>query len=254
MNPAILLLAVLGGQPQPLDGPTRDDLVAEALERFGEHDHQGAIAAFERAYALEHRAVDLYNIGRIYEHEGEPQRAREYYRRFLSDPKLSPGERKEGKDRLAALPAPPPPVAPSPVAPPPITEAVAEPAVETTSALQRTPRHWTVITGATLLPVGAVALLSGGVVATSALSHARGARQAADDQTPVDATPQFAVARRQALASDVLLGLGGTMAATGIAMLTVGLVRQRRAREDRQEQPRVAVAPLGAGLRLDVRF
>lgn len=246
MSPSILLLAALAGQPRPSDGPTRNELVAEAVECFRADDHQGAIDAFERAYALDQRAVDLFNIGRIYEEMGRPQKARAYYRRFLADPSLTAEERREGKERIAALPPPP--------------RAVAEPdAAPTELAPSHADRpHWTIITGATLLPVGGVALLSGGILAHSAMNNARNAEKSASDQTPAESTPHYTMARRQAVSADVLLAIGGTLAATGATMLTVGLVRRRGPRNERRrergERAKVAVAPLGAGLRLDVRF
>ncbi|MEM9462591.1 MAG: tetratricopeptide repeat protein [Myxococcota bacterium] len=249
MNPSIVLLAALSGQPAPIDGATRDELVAQAVERYGAHDLPGAIEAFERAYALGRQAADLYNIGRIYEQMGQPQRAREYYRRFLAHAELSPEERKEGKARIAALPPPPTPT-PTPAPAEPETE----PETESTSPRREHRRHWTVITGATLLPVGAVALLSGGVMASSALGRARSAEQSAEGEPDVDPTRALEQARRQAIASDVLLGLGGTVAVTGVAMLTAGLVRKRRAQRGGDEPTRVAVTPMGAGVRLNVRF
>lgn len=251
MNPSILLLAALSGQPAPIDGANRDELVAQAVERYGEHDLQGAIEAFERAYALGRQAADLYNIARIYEQMGQPQRAREYYRRFLAHAELSPEERKEGKARLSALPPPPEP-APAPTVAEPEPEP--EPGAESAPPSRENRRHWTIITGATLLPVGAVALLSGGVMASSALTRARNAERGAEGQPDVDPTQALEQARRQATASDVLLGLGGTVAVTGVAMLTAGLVRQRRARRGGDEPARVAVTPMGAGVRLNVRF
>jgi len=250
MSPSILLLAVLSSSPRPYDEPTRDDLVAEAIERFAAADHRGAIEAFERAHALEHRPVDLYNIGRIYEDTGELQRAREYYQRFLSAPELTPEEREEGEARLRSLPPAPEPE-PEPASPPSADVAAASSA--SPSSRWRGP----MIAGATLLPIGVLGLLGGGIMGSNALDDAREAKELATPEVPLDTSPQFIEARQRAVTADLLMGLGGAVAVTGATVLAVGLVRRHRARgKAGEERPpvEVAVAPLGAGLRLHVRF
>ncbi|MEM9460285.1 MAG: tetratricopeptide repeat protein [Myxococcota bacterium] len=246
MSPAILLLALLGGQPQPEAEPTRNALIADALEHFGRGDYQEAIDAFEQAYSLDHKPADLFNIGRIYEEMGEPQKAREYYRQFLAHASLTAQERKEGKNRIQALPPPPEPTVAA--EPPPADPMPASPKP------RRTRPHWAVVTGATLLPMGVVSLASGGVLASTAVGNLRNAQRSADDQTPVQQTPHYAMARRQALASDVLLGLGGTLAITGAAALTAGLILRKRPKKYRGERADLAVTPMGAGLQLNMRF
>lgn len=245
MSPAIVLLALLGGQPQSGAEPTRNDLIAQALKHFGQGHYQEAIDAFERAYALDHKPADLFNIGRIYEEMGKPQQAREYYRQFLAHASLTAQERKEGKARLQALPPPPEPVAAAEPAP----EDVALPGER-----RRKRPHWAVVTGATMLPIGVASLVSGGVLAGTAIGNLRNAQQSADDQTPVQQTPHYSIARRQALASDVLLGVGGTLAVTGVAALTAGLILRKRPKKYRKERANLALTPMGAGLQLDVRF
>lgn len=249
MSPSLVLFLALVGQPS--DDVSRDDVVAQAVERFEAEDYEGAIEAFGRAYALEHQPMDLYNIGRVYEEMGRPERARRYYERFLAQPELTAEERAEGEQRLAALPEPQVAPAGAPVPEDRPRRRWGDRDRDESS------HHWATVTGSVLLPAGVVTLVAGTAVAGTAMRNARNAQLSADEQTPYQQTPHYALARRQAITSDVLLATGGVLAASGITALVVGLTKDKRSERRAQEgrpQREVAIAPAGAGLRLNVRF
>ncbi len=225
----------------------REELVAIAVERFEHEDYDGAIAAFEHAHDLDHKAVDLFNIGRVYEQSGEPAQAREYYQRFLSRPELTSTEREQGEERLAALPAP----------------VVQAPAKDPLQDKRRRPRGKrkhkrkvapAVVAGATMLPLGVASLVTGAVLASTAARNANNGVQSADPQTPADQTPHFELAQREALAADILLGAGGALAAAGIVTLVAGKVRAKKRRRARDRSAKIDVRPAGAGLQIAVQF
>ena len=67
---------------------TFDTLVAQATGKFKDKDYAGAVALFERAYAVQPEPAILFNIGRIYEEaqnaEGDLRRRSELERRLES--------------------------------------------------------------------------------------------------------------------------------------------------------------------------
>jgi len=256
MSASLLLTLALAGDPSA-EAPDRDELVAEAVECFEHEDYACSTKAFAKAYALNKMPVDLYNIARVYEESGQPDRARRYYERFLEDPSLGKEHRAQGEARLAALPEPEADDADE------VDEATGAAASVTKPTLPppapARPGRRAVIAGATLLPVGVVSLIAGTGLAVAASRNADNAEISATPEQPATETPHYAMARRQAISSDVLLGVGGVMTAASVAVLVVGLRRAggtgRRARRDSAaNEPRVAIAPQGAGVRLHVRF
>ena len=260
---SILLSTLLGAAaPEPASSApaNRNDAVAAAVAAYAEGDHKRALEAFEHAYRLEHRPVDLYNIGRIYEELGKPERARGYYKRFLNKPGLTDEERTKGQERLAALPQPKRSPA---TAPPPDRDRgddVKHGKRRRRGADDKKIRraHWATITGAVLTPIGVASLATGTALALTAIRNARNAETEADEQTPADSTPHYALARRQAIAADALLVSGVIVTATGIIMVAVGVDAQRRhkskkRRRDRR-RARVSAGPTGPGFHVSVQF
>ncbi len=100
------------------DARARADALASSavvLARSG--DHAEALALYEKAYELDPDPLLLYNIGRVAEKAGRPERAREALRAFLAqatDPELR-ARAQESLERVTAAPspAPVPSVAPS---------------------------------------------------------------------------------------------------------------------------------------------
>jgi hypothetical protein len=103
------------------------DADAEARQRFGHGQdlyalgqYRDALAEFTAAYELSHRPLLLFNMAECERLDGDLDRARADYQRYLTaEPNGAMAS--IAKDRLAKLPAPPPPPAapPPPPAPPP---------------------------------------------------------------------------------------------------------------------------------------
>jgi len=227
----------------PKATPTRDDLIAHAVERFDADDFDGALRDFEAAYLLEHRPVDLFNIGRVHEAAGRPQQARSYYQRFLAFAELSAAERKTGEERLASLPPPPAKVVP--------TGKDRSARRATHRDRDREPRvaRWAAATGGTLIPIGLGGLAAGTTLAIAAERNAENARKSSDAATPIEETPHYRLAKKEALAADILLIAGGVLTATGIVVILAGADRKQA-----RAQRRVSASPAGAGMSVRVRF
>ncbi len=220
--------------------PTREGLVAHAVERFDAGDFDGALREFEAAYRLEHRPVDLFNIGRVHEAAGRPEQARSYYQRFLAFAELAPAERKTGEERLASLPPPPP-------KPTPTTDD-RRPKRASHRDRDREPRvaRWAAATGGTLIPIGLGGLAAGTTLALAAKRNAENARRSSDAATPIESTPHYRLAKKEALAADILLIAGGVLTATALVVILAGA--------DRKKTRRVSASPAGAGMTVRVRF
>ncbi|MEM7155856.1 MAG: hypothetical protein AAF799_23600 [Myxococcota bacterium] len=253
MIPSLILCAALVVAP-PAESSLRDELVAEAVEHFGAQRYQAAIEGFERAYELEHQAVDLYNIGRVYEEFGKVEKAREHYERFLARPNLTETERSEGQARLAALPDPE--VAPAPPAPQEPTSRRERRRQRRQSNKDRDPRrtNGVVIAGSTFIPLGVLSLASGTAVGITAIRNIDNARASATPEVPIEQTPHYRLARRSAIVADALLIGGGVVAAAGIVMVAAGLERKPRRKKRRRRNVEVVAAPAGAGFEVEVRF
>jgi tetratricopeptide (TPR) repeat protein len=89
---------------------------ARGAEHFAQGEYDAAISEFRKAYELEADPAVLYDIALAYQELGVPERARFFYRRYLSAAPSAPN-RAEVESRLAALdrllPAPPPPASPA---------------------------------------------------------------------------------------------------------------------------------------------
>lgn len=75
----------------------------DAEDRFFEEDFDGAIANFEAAYELSPHPTDLFNMGRIHEEKGELELALRRYEQFVAQPKVSLEERSVAADRIKVL-------------------------------------------------------------------------------------------------------------------------------------------------------
>lgn len=78
-----------------------------------------AIAKLEESYRLSRNAILLYNIGRIYDEVGQPDKVLFYYRKFLRDAPANAPLRDEATKRIAELDTAPAVVTPAEPEPPP---------------------------------------------------------------------------------------------------------------------------------------
>lgn len=232
----------------------REVAVEQAVEHFGAQRYEEAIESFELAYELEHQAVDLYNIGRVYEELGDTEKAREYYERFLSRSDLNESERSEGEARVAALPAPI--VAPAPPPPQEPTTRKERRRLRRKAKAEDKPgrNNPVVIAGSTFIPLGVLSLASGTALGITAIRNVDNARASATDEIPIEQTPHYRLARREAIIADALLIGGGVVAAAGIVMVAAGLDRKPRRKKRRRRNVEVVAAPAGAGFEVEVRF
>jgi tetratricopeptide (TPR) repeat protein len=121
-------------EPAPAAASTGSAHRARGAEHFAQGAYDAAISEFRKAYELEADPAVLYDIALAYQELGVPERARFFYRRYLSVAPSAPN-RAEVEARLGALdrllpalpePSPPPSNEPGPVAelgaPPPPPE------------------------------------------------------------------------------------------------------------------------------------
>ena len=229
-----------------------DTLTEQAAEKYSEGDYDGAIALFERAYALDPEPNILFNIGRIYEESGNYEDAIVYYERFISEPQVDLDAKQVALDRrdlakavveIQKKDAEPQPVETTPAETTPPTETTpVEPPEEEAPPKPRNVRP----IGYALLGTGAAALISGAVVGGLAKREETNFKTATNRE---DA--DFAKERGQKLApaADGLFIAGGILAAAGIVML---LVPRRGKKSERRERamfvPHASPSQVGFGV------
>jgi tetratricopeptide (TPR) repeat protein len=102
------------GEPAPAEGqdtpPTKaedssayDALISLAQEHFAKKEYGEALAALERAYALNPNPNLIYNQARIYEAMGELEKALELYEKFAVAPDIDLDYRRETLERIKVL-------------------------------------------------------------------------------------------------------------------------------------------------------
>ncbi len=243
-------------QAAPAAEESFDTLTEEASEKYSEGDYDGAIALFERAYALDPEPNILFNIGRIYEESGNYEDAIVYYERFISEPQVDLDAKQVALDRrdLAkavveiqkkdAEPKPEekPPEEKPPEEKPPEETIPVEPPEESPPPKPRNVRP----IGYTLLGTGAAALIGGAVVGGLAkreetnfkTATTRDAAEAAKDR-----------GQKLAPAADGLFIAGGILAAAGIVMLLVPLRGKKAERRERAMfVPHASPSQVGLGV------
>jgi len=77
-----------------------DKLIKQGVKAYESQDYDGALGAFNSAYALKQESSILYNIGRICEDKADYNCAIEHYRKFLLAPGSDPDAREDAKDRI----------------------------------------------------------------------------------------------------------------------------------------------------------
>lgn len=219
-----------------------------AVELFEAGRYDEAIEMFQSLYDAGGSANYLYNIARIYEDDGQLAKAVEYYERFVHARGAGLEERQQAAQRAAALreilgtsgqppdptttgPKEPEAIAEPSTEPPPEDSATAEPDEgEPSPADEEQPDEGEgpstlAIAGYSLLGVGVATAAAGGVVGALALSDDRKLTSGPVRENAADLQVR---GQRKALAADVLLGVGGALAITGVALVITDVVRRRR--------------------------
>ncbi len=80
-----------------------DQLTEKAGEQYEKEEYASAIALFERAFEIRPEPNILFNIGRIYEEWGKNEEAVKYYERFIADTSADYDARQAALKRLALL-------------------------------------------------------------------------------------------------------------------------------------------------------
>jgi hypothetical protein len=230
-----------------------EKLSEQAIEKFQAKDYEGAVALFEKAYGIDPNPNYLFNIGRVYEEAGNLEKAVEFYARFVKQPGVDLDSREVALDRLKVLRSileettekPPDEPKDEPKDDPVVEAPPPQPPVDEDA--QRKKKNIR-IAGFVLLGVGAGALIGGGVAGGLAQSDHNKANAVTD---PADGVPLLDSSKTKALASNVLFGVGGALALTGVILVAVGFSKPKTT-------SRVALVPSfgprGGGVNFSLRF
>lgn len=233
---AALFIAV-GAPEARAQGEDFNAVVQEAMKDYRARRYDAAIQKFERAYAISPQPELIYNVARANEKSLKREAAIAAYERFLSLEGTTADLRAKALESLTALrrekeamrrsqdvgKAPPP----TAVAPPAGTGAAAgvtRPAPEPKSRTL----EWVLIGGgAAVAATGAVF----GVLALQASSDFDQLKEDGADRATLE--DKKSTVDNNALAADVLIGVGAVSAIAGVILLLTG-----------DDEPEVAVAPV----------
>lgn len=213
----------------------------EAIALFESGDFEGSIAMFEKLYEESSKPNYLFNIGRIYEEDGQLEQALSYYDRFMLARGVELEKRKEASERITAIRTildaraggeanevgsnaeTQPEAANEDSDVEPVTEASGEPdpTVDEDGRARPTPLA---TTGYVLAGVGGLALIAGGVAGGLAMGDDRDLTGPIDDPQALRDRGQ----RRARTADGFFVG-GGILAATGVTLIIVDVVRRKKA-------------------------
>lgn len=238
-----------------------DAINEEAVAKFQAKEYDEAVRLFEEAYDLQPEPNYLFNIGRIREEQGNLESAVEYYERFVKEPGVPLESREKGLERLRVLraileetaePEPEEVVEepePEEVAEEPEPEEVVEDTEPEPGPKQRpAPMK---IAGYVLLGAGGAGLATAGVLAGLALSRSNTLE---GQHTFEERTSTADQGRGMALGADILFGVGGALAATGLVLVIVSA--KRKPTEAVAGRPRLTpwASRRGGGMAATLRF
>lgn len=260
-RPAMLLLAPAaasapaGTAAAPAgETETFESLVGQATGKFKEKDYAGAVALFERAYAVQPEPAILFNIGRIYEEAQNAEAAIGYYEKFIADDGVEAKDQEKAVQRLTVLRTiveirekekartQPKPAEPKPVVQPQPVTGPQPPTTQPGDQKPAQPGRLMRPVGYTLLGTGAVLLIGGGVLGGLAK---REHNDFADAKTLSDREAAGKRGLSRARAADGLFIAGGVVALIGVVLLTIPAVRKSRAAQ--ALSPQVSPTQVGLG-------
>ncbi len=227
-----------------------DEIRRAAVQSFSQGDYPAAIEGFEAAHELSAEPTDLYNLGRIHEETGDLARALDHYERFVEQPHVALEERRVAAERIEVLRM---------LVEPETAEAST--AINPSKPMVDDPRDANqplVIAGSALLGVGVAAAAAGGIAFGV---RGRRARDEVDGLTAgsnpgrltlADAETLDARGRNADVLQTTFLVAGGVVAAVGISLLTVGMVR--RSKKSRAPTINAALSPRYTAVSATWRF
>jgi tetratricopeptide (TPR) repeat protein len=231
---------------------------------FRNQDYRRALEFFQDAQSRHPSPIFHFNIGLCYEALEKPEQAIDAFNAYL---RSGPDDRADIETKIAALEkkveeqasaAPPPssdPTAPGPEAP---TDPA--PPLETSPSTDEKPGRALVITGAVLAGVGGV--LAGGVGTWQGIV----ALDESDyvNQVTLDGNPQGATLAETEAADDAgrraqtiqvaSIAAGAAIGLTGVALLVVGVLKNKKAADTAALQISPTADRTSAGLSLSGRF
>src|SRR5215470_12320937 len=101
----VVLLAMLCMTTADVTADVFYETYQRGLAAFKAEDYAGARADFLRAYDLRPKPVILFNIAQTYRFELNPEQALMYYKRFLTESKITEDLRKEAESYVIDLEA-----------------------------------------------------------------------------------------------------------------------------------------------------
>ncbi|MCY0993570.1 hypothetical protein OV203_40910 [Nannocystis sp. ILAH1] len=244
-------------QPPPTDanGETFESLAEQARAKYREKDYAGAVALFERAYALQPDPAILFNIGRIQEQANNVDAAIAYYQKFIADESVDIGLRDTALQRLATLEkiveirekeeAKSKPKQPEPKQPEAGQQVGPQPGPQPPPGADKAGQSKAKILkpiGYTMFGVGAALLIGGGVAGGLAKGQENKfeAAETLDDQREAGQK-----GKSLAATADGLFIAGGVLAVVGMVLLLVPKARKSKAVQ--AMQPKVSPSQLGLG-------
>jgi tetratricopeptide (TPR) repeat protein len=193
--------------------------------------YDDAIKEYEAAYELRNDPMLLFDIAQAYRKANRPAQAIHYYRTYLArDPNAENRQRVEERiheleEQLKREPREPPPALATVTTPPPATLTTAPTAAHQTSRPMR-PR----LVGGIVTGVAGVGLVVGGVVLAVLSGQAADKLTAANNNhTPYDPA-LYSTNQNDAIGGGIMLGIGAAALATGAALITLDVKRQRAQR------------------------
>ncbi|WP_434427218.1 tetratricopeptide repeat protein [Nannocystis pusilla] len=244
-------------QPPPTDanGETFESLAEQARAKYREKDYAGAVALFERAYALQPDPAILFNIGRIQEQANNVDAAIAYYQKFIADESVDIGLRDTALQRLATLEkiveirekeeAKSKPKQPEPSKQPEAGQQVGpQPGPQPPPSDDKSQNKAKIMKpiGYTMLGVGAALLIGGGITGGLAKGQENKfeAAETLDDQREAGRS-----GKSLAATADGLFVAGGVLAVVGLVLMFVPKARKSKAVQ--AMQPKVSPSQLGLG-------
>ncbi len=265
--PAVILAPVSEAFASP--SPSVAEREAKAAALFEEGKHAEAVAIFEELYAERGAPNYLYNIARIQEDAANLDAALENYEKFIASPDVELEQRAAASERIRMLrsiaentrerpakePADDEPDNEAGEDDDPQTEGVAssvgsdddDPDDKNSGGRPSRLR----ITSYVFMGTGAAVLIAGGVVGGLAVRD----QDRLTAEGPVsDSEGLQRDGERKAITADVLFAVGGAVAATGLTMLIVDLVRAKKKREGSTARRggHFVFAPSGEGVVLGI--
>jgi tetratricopeptide (TPR) repeat protein len=233
-----------------------DALVTEAVQHYSARRYEQAIDLFEQAFAIQGEPELVYNIARSHERLANRDQALEWYERFINMPGTTGELRTRAlsniaslRQEIAALRA----AEQAGVAPDGGTGLVTNnERTETGTGTGRPPsgpveppapepRPFRTA-GYSLIGVGAVAMIAGGIFGGMALAAHSEFEDASEiySQERVDLRDDVEL---RSLMSDILLFSGAGIAAAGIVLVVLDAIRARRASEEDEGADEVSLVP-----------